>query len=155
MRDDQTAGPVILQEMFQENLRSQVEEVGRFVEQQEIRFMQQERSQLQARLPAAGELRDRSLQVAPLQFELPGDFSTFPFGLFAVPHQKLESGLLRKERIMLSQIPQSQTGMTNDFSAIEFFLAEQNPEQGTFPGPVAADEPHLDIVADRGLGFVE
>jgi hypothetical protein len=56
---------------------------------------------------------------------------------------------------MLAQIPQAQTGMADDFSAVEFFLAEQNPEERAFAGAVLADEPHLDIVADGGLSIVE
>ncbi len=45
--------------------------------------------------------------------------------------------------------------MADDFAAVEFFFTEQNPEQRAFSGAVAADEPHLDIVAQRGLGTVE
>ena len=45
--------------------------------------------------------------------------------------------------------------MADDFAAVEFFLAEQDPQQRAFAGPVAADEPHLDVVAHGGLGTVE
>ena len=153
--DDQTRRPVTLQEVFQENLGAQVEEVRRLVEQQEIRLVQQQRRQLHARLPASGELGDGAVQVGPFQLKLPGDFSAFPVGLTAVAHQKLESGLPGKKRIVLPQIAQSQAGMADDFAAVEFFLAEQDPEQRAFAGAVAADEPHLDIVAQGGLGVVE
>ena len=153
--DDQTRRPMALQEVFQENLGAQVEEVRRLVEQQEVRLVQQQRRQLHARLPAAGELGDGAFEVGPLQLELPGDFAAFPVGLAAVAHQKFEGGLLGKKGIVLAQIAQAQARMADDFAAVEFFLAEQNPEQRAFAGPVAADEPHLDVVAQRGLGAVE
>jgi hypothetical protein len=73
-------------EVFQENLGPQVEEIRRLVEQEEVRLVQQQRRQLHACLPAPGELRDGSVQVGPLQFELPGDFPAFPVRLTAVAH---------------------------------------------------------------------
>ncbi len=45
--------------------------------------------------------------------------------------------------------------MADDFAAVEFFLAEENPQQRAFAGPVAADEPDLDVVAESGVGTVE
>ncbi len=111
--------------------------------------------QLHARLPAAGELGDGAVQVGPLQLELPGDFAAFPVGLAAVAHQEFESGLLGKKGIVLAQIAQAQGWMADDFAAVEFFLAEQDPQQRAFAGAVAADEAHLDVVAQGGLGVVE
>ena len=88
VRDNQARRPMTLQEVFQENLGSQVEKVRRLVEQQEIRLVQQQCRKLHARLPAAGELRDRTFQVGPLQLELPSDFATFPVGLTAIAHEE-------------------------------------------------------------------
>ena len=119
---------------------------------QQIRLVQQQGRELHARLPAAGELGDGAFQVGPLQLELPGDFAAFPVGLAAVAHQKFESGLPGKKGIVLAQIAQAQARMADDFAAVEFFLAEQNPEQRALAGPVAADEPDLDIVAQGGFG---
>ena len=45
--------------------------------------------------------------------------------------------------------------MADDLAAVEFFLAEQDAEQRALAGAVAADEPDLDVVAERGLGAVE
>ena len=70
-----------LQEVLQQNLRAQVEKVRRLVEQQQVRLVQQQGRQLHARLPAAGELGDRAVQVGPLQLELAGDLAAFPVGL--------------------------------------------------------------------------
>ena len=153
--DDQARRPMALQEVLQENLGAQVEKVRRLVEQQEIRLVQQQGRQLHARLPAAGELGDGAFQVGALQLELPGDFAAFPVGLAAVAHQEFEGGLPGKKGIVLTQIAQAQARMADDFAAVEFFLAEQNPEQRAFAGAVAADEPHLDVVAHGGLGIVE
>ena len=56
MRDDQASLLVVPQEVFEQNLGTQVEEVGRFVQQQQVRIMQQQRGQLHAGLPSTGEL---------------------------------------------------------------------------------------------------
>ena len=66
MRNDQTCFGKTAEEVFQQNLRSEVEEVGGFVEQQQVGFVQQQRSQFDACLPAARELRNRPIQVGPL-----------------------------------------------------------------------------------------
>src|SRR5580765_3470313 len=118
---------MVLQEVLQQELGAQVEKVRRLVQHQEIRLMQQEGSQLRARLPAAGELGDGS-QIGSLQLKLPGDLATFPVGLPTIAHQEFEGGLLRQEGIMLPQIADAQVGMTDDFAAVELFLIEQNAE---------------------------
>ena len=97
VRDDQARRPMVLQEMLQQDLRAQIEEVRRLVEQQQVRLVQQQGRQLDARLPAAGELGDRAFEVGPLQLELPGDFAALPVGLAAVAHQEFERGLVRAE----------------------------------------------------------
>src|SRR5207247_1074293 len=102
--DDQARGPMALQKVLQEYLRPQVEKVRRLVEQQEIRLVQQQGRQLDAGLPASGELGNGTVQVGPLQLELPGDFATFPVGLIAIAPQKRKRGLSRQERIVLPQI---------------------------------------------------
>jgi hypothetical protein len=153
--DDQTRRPMTSKEVFQENLGAQVEEVRRLVEQEEVRLVQQKSSQLEARLPAPGELRDGPVQVGPLQLELPGDFAAFPVGLAAVAHQEAEGGFVGQKRVVLPQITQAQARMADDFAAVEFFLTEQDAEQGAFAGAVATDEAHLDIVAQGGLGTVK
>jgi hypothetical protein len=53
VRDDQASFLVVPQEMLEQDLRPQVEEVGRLVEQEQVRFVQQECRDLDARLPAA------------------------------------------------------------------------------------------------------
>ena len=54
------AASIVSQEVLQQDLRAQVEEVRRLVEQQQVRLVQQQGRQLDARLPAAGELGDRA-----------------------------------------------------------------------------------------------
>ena len=56
------ASLIVAQKVLQQNLRAQVEEVRRLVEQQQVRLVQQQGRQLDARLPAAGELGDRALR---------------------------------------------------------------------------------------------
>ena len=96
--DDQARRPMALQEVFQEDLRAQVEKVRRLVEQQEIRLVQQQGRQLHARLPAAGELGDGAFQVGPLQLELPGDFAAFPVGLDRCRASEIRARSRREER---------------------------------------------------------
>ena len=62
VRDDQAAGPKLAEKPFQQHLRAQIEKVGRLVENQQVRIVQQQRGQLGARLPAAGELADRPIE---------------------------------------------------------------------------------------------
>ncbi len=155
VRHDQTGAAMTLQKVFEQNLRAQVEKVRRFVEQQEIRLVQQQRRQFHARLPAAGELGDGAFEVGALEFKLPRDFSAFPVGLAAVACQELQNGFAGKKRIVLPQIAEAQARMADDFSAVEFFFAEKNAEQCTFSGPITADEPDLDVVAQGGVSIVE
>ena len=140
VRDDQAGRPVASQEMLEQNLRAQVEEVRRLVEQQQVRLVQQQGRQLDARLPAAGELGDRAVEVRPFQLELPGHFAALPVGLAAVAHQEFERRFARQKRIVLPQIAQPQAAVADDFAAVEFFFAEQNAQQRALAGPVAADE---------------
>ena len=45
--------------------------------------------------------------------------------------------------------------MANDFAAVEFFLAEQNPQQRAFAAPLRPMKPTLTLSLDGGLGIVE
>ena len=155
VRDDQAGLGKVPQKMLEQDLRAQVEEVRRLVEQQQVRFVQQQGRQLDARLPAAGELGDRPFEIGAFQLELAGDFAAFPVGLAAVAHQKLERRFARQERIVLAQIAQPQLGMADDLALVELFFAQQDAQQRALAGAVAADEADLDVVGDRGFGTVE
>ena len=56
MRNHDDAGPERPQEMLQQNLCSQIQKVGGFVQQQQIGLVQQKGRQLDSRLPASGQL---------------------------------------------------------------------------------------------------
>ncbi len=155
VRDDQAGLLVVPQKVLEQNLRAQVEEVRRFVEQQQVRLVQQQRRQLHARLPAAGEFDDRPFEIGPLELELAGHFAAFPVGLAAVAHQKFEGRFARQKRIVLPQIAEPQLRMADDFAPLEFFFAQQHAEQRALAGAVAADEADLDVVDQRHLGIVE
>src|SRR5262245_8006615 len=96
------------QKMLEQNLRSQVEKVGRLVEQEQVGLMQQQRRQLDPRLPAAGQFGNRAIEHGSLELKLTGHLSAFPVGLPAVAHQEFVRRLARQERIVLSQIPEAQ-----------------------------------------------
>jgi hypothetical protein len=53
VRDDQAGLAVTPQEVFEQNLRAQIEKVGRLVQQQQVRLVQQQGSQFDPRLPAS------------------------------------------------------------------------------------------------------
>ena len=142
-------------EVLQKDLRAQVEKVRRFVEQQQVRLVEQECRELHAGLPTAGELGDGAFEVRPFEFELARDFATLPVGFTAVAHEKLERGFIGQKRIVLTEIAQAQARVANDFAAVEFFFAEENAEQGAFPGAVSANKAHFDVIANGCFGIVE
>src|ERR1035441_676350 len=111
--------------MFEKNLGAQIEEVRRLIEQEKIRLVQEECRQLDAGLPAAGELGDGAVEVGALEFELPGDFAALPVRFAAVAHQIVEGALAGHEWIVLPQVAQAQAGMANDLAAVEFFLDQE------------------------------
>ena len=141
--------------MLQEDLRAQVEKVRRLVEQQQVRLVQQQGGQFDARLPTAGELGNWAFEIIPFELELPGDFAAFPIGLAAVAHEEIVRRFARQERIVLPQVSEPQLGMPHDFAGIELDIAEQHAQQRALAGPVAADETDFHVVDDRGLGPVE
>ena len=143
------------QEVLQQDLRAQVEEVGRLVEQQQVRLVEQQGGELHARLPAAGEPRDRPAQIVPLDLEFAGHLAAFPLGLAAITDQEFERSFARQKRIVLAEIAQAEAGMTEDFAAVELFFAQQNAQQRALARPVAADEADLHIVGNCRLGMVQ
>ena len=153
--NDQAGFLVAPEEVLEEDLRPQVEEVGRFVEEEERRLVEEQRGELDARLPAAGELRHRALELGGLELELPGDFAALPVGLGAIAHQKLKRRLAGEKRIVLTEIPEAEPGEADDVAGVEFLFAEDDPQEGALAGAVAADEPDLAVVGDRGGGVLE
>ena len=143
VRDDQAGLAKLAQKVLEQNLRAQVEKVRRLVEQQQVRLVQQQRRQLDARLPAAGELLDRPFEIGPLELELAGHFAALPVGLAAVAHQKLEHRLAGQERIVLPQVAQPQLRMANDLAAVQLLVAQQHAAERRLAGAVAADEADL------------
>ena len=97
VRDDQAAAVEAAQEMLEQHLRAQVEEVRRLVEDQQVRVVQQQGGQLDARLPAAGELAHGPVEHGVGKLKLPGDLAALPVGLAAVAHQEVEDRLARHE----------------------------------------------------------
>ncbi len=146
VRHDQAGLLIMPQKVFQQNLRAKIEKVRRFVQQQQVRLVQQQRRQLHPRLPAAGELRDRTLEIIALELELAGHFSALPLGLAAVAHQKIMGRFARQKRIVLPQIAQPQLRMADHFAGIKFHFAQQHAQQRAFPRAIAADKTDLHIV---------
>jgi hypothetical protein len=113
VRDNQAAGAKLAQESFEEHLRAQIEEVGRFVQDQQIGIVQQQRRKLGAGLPAAGQLAHGMVDHLIRKLELPGHFATAPVGLAAVAHQKLADGFTCRKRVVLLQVPEAQVAATS------------------------------------------
>ena len=147
--DDQAGFPVVTQEMLQQNLGAQVEEVRRFVEQQQVWFVQQQCGQFDASLPASRQLAEGTAEVRSFEFELARDLTALPVWLLTIPHQKFQSRLARQKRVVLPQISQFQSRMPDDLAAIELFLVQQNLEQGGFSGAVASDEADFHVFNER------
>ena len=128
VRNDQARFVILAEEVLQQDLGAKIEEVRRFVEQQQVRIVEQERREFQSGLPTTGELRDRTFEIRAFQLELTSDFAALPIGLLAVTHEEFERGLSGKKRVVLSEVAEPQVGMARDLAAIEFFLVENNAE---------------------------
>lgn len=89
MRDDQAGFLERAQEMFQKDLGSKIEEVCRFVQEQQVRFVQKEGREFNACLPTSREVLHRGFEHLAFDFEFPRDFSAFPVRLVAVTHEEL------------------------------------------------------------------
>ena len=155
MRDDQTGFTEVLEKVLQQNLRSKIQEVRWFVEQKQIRLMQEQRGQLHARLPSARQFPDRAFEVSAFEFKLPCDFTTLPIGLATISHQKFERSLARQERVMLTQIADLEARMANDLSRIELFVSQEATQKSGLSGAVSSDKPDLGIARDSTFGIVE
>jgi len=117
--------------------------------------VEQQGGQLNAGLPAAGQLGDGAFEVRALQFESTGDFAAFPFRLAAVALQEIDRRLARQERVVLAEVSEPQSGMPHDLAPIQLFFAQQDPQQRAFAGPVAAHKTHLGVVSDGSLGVFQ
>src|SRR5262249_5106463 len=151
---DQARGPMTVEKVLQKDLGAQIEKVRRLVEQEEIGFVEQESGELDAGLPAAGELGDRTFERCAFQFKLPGDFAALPGRLATIAHQEFEGRFIWEKWIMLPQVAQAKAGMANDLSAVEFFLSQDDPQERALAGTISANEADLDIIADGGLGII-
>ena len=155
VRNDQEAAVEIAQKPLEQHLRAQVEEVRRLVENQQIRIVQQQRGELGARLPTAGEFADRAIEHGVGELELPGDFAAAPVGLAAVAHQEFANGFAGLERIVLPQVADAQLAAADDFAGVEFFVAQQDAAERRFAGPVAADQADFLVIGQGAAGTVE
>jgi hypothetical protein len=55
MGDDQARLAEVAEKMLEQNLRAKIKKVGRLVQQQQVRLVQQQSRKLHASLPAAGQ----------------------------------------------------------------------------------------------------
>jgi hypothetical protein len=84
VRDDEAAAVEVPQEVLEEHLRAQVEEVGRLVEDEHVRVVQQEGGELGARLPAARKLAHGAIEHGVGELKLPGHLAAPPLWLATV-----------------------------------------------------------------------
>ena len=155
MRHDQAGFLIVPKKMFQQNLRPQIEKVRGLVEEQQVWLMEQQSGQLDARLPAAGEFRQRPIQVIAFDFELAGHLAAFPVGLAAVTHQEFEGRFARQERIVLPQIAQPQLRVPNHLAAVEVLFIQDHAEQRALASAIAPDEANLDVVRQCRFRAIE
>ncbi len=155
VRDDQAGLLIMPEEVLEQDLGAQVEKVRGFVEQQQVRRMEQECRELHPRLPAAGEHGDRAFEIASLQFKLGRHLAAFPVGLLAVAHQELEHGFARQKRIVLAQVTQSQLGMANHLAAVQLIFADQDLEERALAGAISADKADLHVIGNRDISPVQ
>ena len=151
------ANPTIAlpQEVFQKDLGAKIEEVRRFVEEEQVRVVQEERRKLHAGLPSAGEFADGPFEVGPFDLELAGDFAAFPIGLSAVPHEEVQDGFAWFEGVVLAEVAEPEFGVADDLAAVvvEGQDRESRPDirarrddDGSGGGILRGQRPHLLVV---------
>ena len=155
VRDDQAGLAVAAEEVLEQDLGPQVEKVGRLVEQEEIRLVEEQGGELHTGLPTAGEFRHRTGESGSLDLELARHLAALPVGLAAVAHQEVEGRLTGVKGVVLPQVADSQPRMPHDLPGVEFLLTENHSEQGALAGAIAADEAHPPVVGDRRRGLIE
>ena len=155
MRYDQARSREMSQKVFEQNLSTQVQKVRWFVEHQQIRIVQQQRCQLHASLPTAGEPLHRAVQVMPLQFEFGRHFAALPIRLTTVSNQKIHRRFASLKRIMLTQVANTQMRRPHDGATVHFLIPEENSQQRRLTGPIATDESDLHVFVKRDAGIVE
>ena len=141
--------------MLEQDLRAQVEKVRRLVEQEQRGLVEEQGGELDAGLPASRELLHGAGEMLRFQLELAGHLAALPVGLAAVAHQEVERRFTGQEGIVLAEIAELEPGMADDLTGVEFLLPEDDPQERALAGTVAADEPDLAVVGDRGRGAVE
>ena len=141
--------------MLKQNLRAQVEEVCRLVEQEQVWLVQEEGGELDAGLPAAGEFLDRPSEERSLELEFAGHLAALPIGPVAVAHQEVEGCFTWQKGIVLPEVAQPQPRMPDDFAAVEFLLAEDHAEQRALAGTVSSNEADFAVVGNRGARIFE
>ena len=107
--------------MLQQDLCAQVQEVGRFVQHQEIGIVQQQRGQLHACLPTTRKGFHGPIQVGTFDLKLSGNFSATPIGLLTVADQKIHGRFALLKRIVLPEVADSQRRMVNHITRLQFF----------------------------------
>lgn len=116
--------------------------------------MQQQCRELHVRLPTAGELTDRTVEIRSLQLELAGHLAAFPVGLAAVAIKNSSDVSPGRNGIVLPQVADLKLRALRDFPFVEFLFVEQH-EQRTLAGSVATDEPDLHVVVEGDVCRVE
>ena len=102
VRHDQAALAVVAEKVLEQDLRPQVEKVGRLVQEQQRGLVEEQGGEFDAGLPASGEFLDRAGEQRALEFELACHLATLPVGLAAVTHQEGEGRFAGLEGVVLS-----------------------------------------------------
>lgn len=97
----------------------------------------------------------RAGQIISFDLEFARDFAAFPIRLAAVAHQEFQGGLAGQERVVLFEVPDLQSWMTDDFTRIEFIITEDASQQCRLASTVASDEADLGIGRQRAFRSIE
>jgi hypothetical protein len=153
--DDQAGVPKPAKEALEEDLCSQVQEIRGLIEEEKVRFMEEEGRQFDPGEPPSGKGIHRPFKERPLDFELACHFTGAPFRLAAVPHEKVEYPLSGEKWILLAEIPRTEAGVGYHPAGVEVLLVGEDAKERGLPGPVPSDEAHLDACVQGERRVVE
>jgi hypothetical protein len=117
--------------------------------------MQEQSGEFYAGLPTPGEVLHRGFEHLAFDFEFTGDFTALPIRLVAVSHQEFQCSFTREKWVMLTQIPYSKLGVSDDFACVEFIVSENALQESGLASTVSTDEANFVISTEGAFSTVE
>ena len=138
---DEVRPAEIQQSLFQHFPRRDVEMVRRFVEDKEIRPLQEKLQQGQPGLFAAAEAVDDLEDIVAAEHEAPQDGPGFFFAITEIVHDFIEDRPSSVQvRVFLGKIADMDAAAQGDMTVCRFLFAHDHADERRLPRPIGADE---------------